>query len=254
MITAQNIKEKTFEKAVFGGYDMSGVDDFLDAVATDYAALQKENSVLKAKMKVLVEKIEEYRSSGDAMQMALVAAQKTGTEIVEKAKAEAAAIIDEANRTKAAILTEAKETAARLVAEAQAKREEILSNLQQEVSVEEARLVEAKRSSAEFIENMRLVCNKQLNFFDGLAGVLPKAEEPEAVPAPAPAEEKDEDFDITIRSIESSVAAAAPAPEIELPVESPFVDENPTRPFVPGKDDDGLPKTQFNFENLRFGR
>ncbi len=250
MITAQNIKEKTFEKAVFGGYDMGGVDDYLDVVATDFAALQKENTVLKGKMKVLVEKIEEYRSSGDAMQMALVSAQKTGAEIVEKAKAEAAAILTEANRTRDAILTEAKETAGRLIAEAQAKREEVLSNLQQEVATEEARLVEAKRSSAEFIENMRLVCNKQLNFFDNLAGVLPK-EEPKAEPAPV---EEEEDIDVTIRSIESSVAAASPAPELDLAVDSPFVDENPTRPFITGKDDDGLPKTQFNFENLRFGR
>lgn len=249
MITAQSIKEKTFEKAVFGGYDMGGVDDFLDVVATDFTALQKENAVLKGKMKVLVEKIEEYRSSGDAMQMALVSAQKTGTEIVEKAKAEAAAILAEANRTKEATLAQAKETAERLVAEAQAKRESVLSSLQQEVAAEEARLVEAKRSSAEFIENMRLVCNKQLNFFDTLAGVMPKAEPVEEA---APVEEKqDEDFDITIRGMKNAAAAPAVA---EPAADSVFVDENPTRPFIPGKDDDGLPKTQFNFENLRFGR
>jgi len=97
------------------------------------------------------------------------------------------------------------------------------------------------------------VCNKQLNFFDNLAGILPK-EEVKAAPAPAAPEAVEDDIDVTIRSIESSVAAAAPAPEIDVTVDSPFVDENPTRPFIPGKDDDGLPKTQFNFENLRFGR
>ena len=30
MITAQDIREKTFEKARIGGYDMSSVDDFLE--------------------------------------------------------------------------------------------------------------------------------------------------------------------------------------------------------------------------------
>jgi DivIVA domain-containing protein len=63
MITPQSIREKTFEKAVFGGYDMSSVDDFLENVASDFAALQKDAAVLKGKMKVLVEKIEEYRAT-----------------------------------------------------------------------------------------------------------------------------------------------------------------------------------------------
>ena len=30
MITAQDIREKTFEKARIGGYDMASVDDFLE--------------------------------------------------------------------------------------------------------------------------------------------------------------------------------------------------------------------------------
>ena len=52
MITPQDIREKTFEKAMFGGYDMGGIDEFLEEVANDVAALQKENAVLKGKMKV----------------------------------------------------------------------------------------------------------------------------------------------------------------------------------------------------------
>ena len=59
-------------KAVFGGYDMSAVDDFLETLTTDYAALYKENAILKSKIKVLVEKVEEYRSTDDAMRMALL--------------------------------------------------------------------------------------------------------------------------------------------------------------------------------------
>ena len=55
MITSQEIREKTFEKSMFGGYDMGGVDDFLDSVANDLALLQKENATLKGKLKVLVE-------------------------------------------------------------------------------------------------------------------------------------------------------------------------------------------------------
>ncbi len=60
-MTVQEIQEIGFEKAVFGGYDMKSVDTFLERVAEEFAAMQKENAALKAKMKVLVDKIEEYR-------------------------------------------------------------------------------------------------------------------------------------------------------------------------------------------------
>ena len=59
MITAQDIREKTFEKSRMNGYDMASVDDFLEELAEDIGASQKENAVLKSKMKVLVDKIEE---------------------------------------------------------------------------------------------------------------------------------------------------------------------------------------------------
>ena len=75
MISPQELQNKKFEKAVFGGYDMAGIDEFLDVLIPDYTALYKENMSLKNKMKVLVEKVEEYRSTEDAMRKALLTAQ-----------------------------------------------------------------------------------------------------------------------------------------------------------------------------------
>ena len=49
-MTVQEIQEIGFEKAVFGGYDMKSVDTFLERVAEEFAAMQKENASLKAKM------------------------------------------------------------------------------------------------------------------------------------------------------------------------------------------------------------
>lgn len=51
MFTPQEIQEQTFSKAVFGGYDMQQVDDFLEPLTEDYITLYKENAVLKSKMK-----------------------------------------------------------------------------------------------------------------------------------------------------------------------------------------------------------
>ena len=71
-MTVQEIQEIGFEKAVFGGYDMKSVDTFLERVAEEFASMQKENAALKAKMKVLVDKIEEYRGVEDGMRRALM--------------------------------------------------------------------------------------------------------------------------------------------------------------------------------------
>ena len=80
MITAQDIREKAFEKAR-NGYDMATVDDFLEELADEISAAQKENAVLKSKMKVLVDKIEEYRSNEEALNMAILSAQKLAVQI-----------------------------------------------------------------------------------------------------------------------------------------------------------------------------
>ena len=59
MLTPQEVSEHAFSKASFGGYNMGMVDEFLDVLTADYTTLYKENTTLKAKMKVLVEKVEE---------------------------------------------------------------------------------------------------------------------------------------------------------------------------------------------------
>ena len=93
MITAQDIREKGFERARVGGYDMASVDDFLEELADDVAATQKENAVLKSKMKVLVDKIEEYRSNEEALNAAILSAQKLAVQIESEARQRAAATI-----------------------------------------------------------------------------------------------------------------------------------------------------------------
>lgn len=73
MLTPQQIQDISFEKALFGGYDMDSVDDILEPLTEDYVTLYKENSVLKSKMRILVEKLEEYRKQEASMQNALLA-------------------------------------------------------------------------------------------------------------------------------------------------------------------------------------
>ena len=76
MLTPQEVAEHGFSKSRMGGYNMKEVDDFLDELTADFSELYKENSVLKGKIKVLAEKISEYRETEDAMRTTLLTAQK----------------------------------------------------------------------------------------------------------------------------------------------------------------------------------
>ena len=179
MITAQDIREKTFEKSTFGGYAMNEVDDFLDELANDIAASQKEVSVLRGKMKVLVEKIEEYRGSEEEMNRALVSAQKLAKSIEE----------------------ESRQKADTLVAEAQEKADAITGNLRQLREAEELRHQKAQSAAAECIQTTSKKLAETLAFLKTLqdtdligAIVTPAPDERKAIPAPAaPAEEPAEE-------------------------------------------------------------
>ena len=85
MLTPQEVSERAFPKASFGGYNMGQVDEFLDILTADYTSLYNENAVLKSKMKVLVEKVEEYRNTEDAMRKALMAAQQMADDLIQEA-------------------------------------------------------------------------------------------------------------------------------------------------------------------------
>lgn len=172
-MTPQDIREKTFEKAMFGGYDMAAVQNYQEEVATELASAQKEIAVLKGKMKVLVDKIEEYRASEDAMRLAILSAQKVGKQIEDDAQARADKILSEAKNTS----------------------DRILGGLQHETANEEAKLLNAKTSCAKFLEDVRNLCLTQLEYLDGVAGSKaasaprPTASAAPAEPAPAaPAE------------------------------------------------------------------
>ena len=114
MFTPQQIEQVTFNRATFGGYDMQAVDEFLEPLLEDYVTLYKENALLKSKMKVLVSKLEEYRSNEASMKDAIVNAQKTCDKMVKEAEEKCTQMILDAN---AAAVENAKNADALIAAE-----------------------------------------------------------------------------------------------------------------------------------------
>lgn len=97
MFTPQQLEQISFNKATFGGYDMQAVDEFLEPLIEDYVTLYKENALLKSKMRVLVSKLEEYRSNEASMKDAIVNAQKTCDKMVKEAEAKCTQMLLDAN-------------------------------------------------------------------------------------------------------------------------------------------------------------
>jgi len=153
MLTPQEVSDRAFQKAGFGGYNMAQVDEFLDVLTGDYSALYNENAVLKSKMKVLVDKVEEYRSTEEAMRKALMAAQKMADDMVR-----------EAEQKKSTILQQAESDAA-------SRMEELSS----QVKAEEFRLQKAQQATASYVEKVRALQGEEEALLSRLQELAPQA-------------------------------------------------------------------------------
>ena len=203
MLTPQEVSEHAFAKAGFGGYNMAMVDEFLDQLTEDYTTLYKENAVLKSKMKVLVEKVEEYRSTEDAMRKTLLTAQRMADEIVKEAQA-------------------SKET---MVHQAEDEAKARVEGLRREVEAEQLRLTAAQNATAAYVAKLKELYQHELDYLGSLGKLTPEPA------APAPADRVDaaaEEIQATMDRIaqeeipdpeqeKDDDEAAAPAPEEERP-------------------------------------
>lgn len=241
MLTPQEVSERAFTKASFGGYNMAMVDEFLDALTEDYTALYKENAALKAKMKVLVDKVEEYRTTDDAMRKTLLAAQTMADEMVR-----------EAERKKNELL-----------AQAEGEAREQLSAIRRELVNEQARLTAAQNATTVYVAKVKELYQRELAHLDSLADLtVPQAEVPQtAAPktAPAPADP----VAAAVAEIESNMNRMMEEEEAAAEPETAPVteEEEDTLSFQPvpdrEEDDDGEEENstrRLDLSDLRFGK
>ena len=204
MITAQDIREKTFEKSRMNGYDMASVDDFLEELAEDISSAQKENAVLKSKMKVLVDKIEEYRANEEALNMAILSAQKLAVQIESEARQRAASMIEDAER----------QVKARV------------GSIEELTAAEERKLADAQSATKSFLAKAKEVCSAQLNQLLAIGGELDLPEDAPVEEEPAP----EIDIDEVVGSIEAEVSrAGAPEPALDLDLSDFDLSPSPKR-------------------------
>ena len=242
MLTPQEVSEHAFTKT-FNGYNMTMVDEFLDILTADYTTLYKENATLKAKMKVLVEKVEEYRSTEDAMRKALMTAQKMADDLVAEAESKRSQLMQNA--------------------EVDAKAR--MAELQQDIRDEQMRLAAAQQSTASYVAKLKELYQHEMDFLGGLSHLT--------AAAPAPADPVDD----TVRDIEENVerliqkeqeeSAAQAAPAAPKSERSSLYDElmelsgrkaaqQQAAPKQEEDEDDVVeePTRRIDFDNLQFGK
>ncbi|NCE63632.1 DivIVA domain-containing protein [Pseudoflavonifractor sp. 524-17] len=243
MMTPQEVSEHVFDKASFGGYNMAMVDEFLDALTEDYTTLYKENTVLKSKMKVLVDKVEEYRSTEDAMRKALLTAQRLADDMVAEAQSKR----DE------------------LIRSAESEAVERHKQLMQDIASEELRLTAARQSTSEYLSQLKQLCQHEMEYLSGLghlAAPSPQEEAAQAIehavseavraqepprPPAAPKEDGGRDS-LYAELIGLSTPPAAPQPEPPAPA------VKPPPPPQEEEDMDSSPTKRIDFSNLQFGK
>lgn len=240
MLTPQEVSSHAFPKAVMGGYNMGSVDEFLDQLTDDYTALYKENAALKAKMKVLVEKVEDYRATEDSMRATLLTAQKMADSIVKEAEQKRGEML------------------ARTETEARVK----IDQLQNEALAAQDRLKAGQQSLNDFIAATRAACAKELAFLDQLPQMPAEAAQPAAEEQAQPVAEIEQSVLATFDGA-AAEPAAEPAPEpVSTPEPAPAPEpetvepaaEYPAgNPFETEPHDDD-PTRRIDLSELRFGR
>ena len=219
MMTPQEVANCTFTKAMMGGYNMASVDDFLDKLTEDYSALYKENAALKAKLKMVADKLAEYREMEDAMRSALLTSQKMANSIVSEAEQKRDAVIAEAVSSVQARVDEVR----RQLADEEQRLADVHAEVDRQLEAEAKRLAAGQVQLRTFIRRVSAVCNDQLTLLEQLPE-LPVEEPVQAQPAPAP--------EAAPAAEPAPVSEPEPAPQAEAPaVEEPVREEPEEDPF-----------------------
>ena len=237
MLTPQEVSERAFSKASFGGYNMAMVDEFLDLLTEDYTTLYKENATLKAKMKVLVDKVEEYRSTEDAMRKTLLTAQRMADELVAQAEAKKSDLLKNAEK------------------DAQLR----MAELQQEIRNEQARLAAAQASTASYVNKLKELYQHELDYLGGLSSLTAVTAAP---PADSVAQAADDISAAVDRLVEEETETEpTPTPEADDSLYAELRELSRTASAGDVEEEDReeeddvtAPTRRIDFEHLQFGK
>lgn len=173
MLTLNDIINASFRKSGFSGYRTDDVDRFIDQVKESYDSMIKadieqkealdktkaENDQLREKLKILAQKVEDYRSEEEEIKNALVSAQKLGDASVRESRHKAEIIIKDANL----------------------KAERIIAGANQEIEEQKRELERLQQDASDFRSRLLGLYKEHLTLINALPVKKPEAEQQEPV-------------------------------------------------------------------------
>ena len=223
MLTPQEVSSHVFSKAMMGGYNMAMVDEFLDVLTEDYTTLYNDNAILKNKLKVLSDTVEEYRATDDAMRKTLLSAQQMADSIIQDAELKKANMIKDA--------------------ESSAHRR--LEELKVQIAAEEAHLKAVQDSMAEYVSKVDTLFQAQELTLRELTKL-----------GPAPEKTQEAKMDEAVQDIESNLSQIIEQeskPEPPAPREEPQPRREPAPAGAVRTGGPPLEPTR-RFDDLQFGK
>lgn len=125
-ITPIEIRQKSFEKKAFGGYDKDEVTAFLQALSQEWEKLNNEMRELKLRLEMAEKEVAQLRQVETSLFKTLKTAEETGSNIIEQAKKDAEFKIKEAQLKADEILNDARSQAKNMVQKAEVKAKAFL--------------------------------------------------------------------------------------------------------------------------------
>lgn len=180
-MTGKEILQEEFEKSGMRGYKAEQVDEFLRKISSYVDEQQVEINDLTYKLKILAEKVEEYKSEEGNIRDALLGAQKLGTSIMNEAKAKSESMLLEAKTVYDDMMTQARIKSEANSREMLQKATSELNDLKRESERERVTFEKMKKEVSSFKASIL----KQYKTHLDLLTSLPSITNPQATP-PAP--------------------------------------------------------------------
>lgn len=185
MIKPEVIKTTEFDMSVLGGYKRESVDSFLNDLYVDYEKLYNENIELAKKLKVCVEKIEEYQKDERFLKAAIINAEKLNEtsvkeiearekEIERVAKEKADSLVEKARIEAENIMKTARFEAADSIRKCEAEAAEKITRINAEVAFENEKLLTIKKEVSEFKDTILKIYKSHLESLSNLPEYTPK--------------------------------------------------------------------------------
>ena len=182
-ISVRDIQEKEFGTQATGGYNIEQVDDFLDEISEQMAALVRENLELNKQIKTLEgdvvaarKRAEEaeartpdyneksyFQNLQNAMRESLIGAQRIADETTEEANRKAQKAVSDAQAEADQITVTARDKADAMVRKAQEEADAISAEAKSRVEMLEARFDALKASATAYKEEFSRLLDSQAN-------------------------------------------------------------------------------------------